>query len=82
MEVSGEIHYSAALPPGKSLCYPMDIGLSGPQNCSERGSRKDNPCFCFCYPDVQTILTHFGNLATLNDQEIEDRNIATIGWHI
>jgi hypothetical protein len=34
MEVSGQIHAPAALPPGKQLRYPLDRRLGGPQSQS------------------------------------------------
>jgi hypothetical protein len=36
MEVSGQLHAPAALPPGKSLRYPFYRRLGGPQSRSER----------------------------------------------
>jgi hypothetical protein len=32
MEVSGQLHAPAALPPGKDLLYPWDRRLGGPQS--------------------------------------------------
>jgi hypothetical protein len=32
MEVSGQLHAQAALPPGKSPWYPLDRRLGGPQS--------------------------------------------------
>jgi hypothetical protein len=44
MEVSRQLHISAALPPGKSLRYPLDRRLSGPQSRSgRRGEEKILP---------------------------------------
>jgi hypothetical protein len=37
MEVSGQLHAPAALPPGKSPWYPLDRRLGGPQSRSGRG---------------------------------------------
>jgi hypothetical protein len=34
MEVSGQLHAPAALPPGKSPWYPLDRRLGGPQSRS------------------------------------------------
>jgi hypothetical protein len=42
MEVSGQLHASAALPPGKDPRYPLDRRLGGPQNRSERGGEEKN----------------------------------------
>jgi hypothetical protein len=39
MEVSGQLHASAALPPGKET---MDRRLGGPQNRSGSGSEEKN----------------------------------------
>jgi len=46
MEVSGQIHNAAALTPGKSPQYPMDMMLGGPQSQSEHGSKEKNPYPC------------------------------------
>jgi len=37
MEVSGQLHAPAALPPGKEPWYPLDRRLGGPQSRSGRG---------------------------------------------
>jgi hypothetical protein len=37
MEVSGQLHAPAALPPGKNSWYPLDRRLDGPQSRSGRG---------------------------------------------
>jgi hypothetical protein len=43
MEVSGQLHAPAALPPGKdTLVYPLDRRLGGPQSRSGRGGREKN----------------------------------------
>jgi hypothetical protein len=42
MEVSGQLHTPAALPPGKGPWYPMDRRLGGPQNRSGRGGEEQN----------------------------------------
>jgi hypothetical protein len=43
MEVSGQLHAPAALPPqGKSPWYPLDRRLSGPQSRSVRGGKEEN----------------------------------------
>jgi hypothetical protein len=43
MEVSSQLHASAALhPPGNNPWYPLDRGLGGPQNQSGRGDEKKN----------------------------------------
>jgi hypothetical protein len=42
MEVSGQIHVPAALPPGKSPCYPLDRRVGGLQIRSERGGEQKN----------------------------------------
>jgi hypothetical protein len=43
MEVSGETHVPAALPPGKGpLVYPLDRSLGGPQIRSGRGGGEKN----------------------------------------
>jgi len=34
MEVSGQLHAMAALPPGKEFWYPLDRRLGGPQSQS------------------------------------------------
>jgi hypothetical protein len=40
MEVSGQLHFPAALPEGKSLRHPLDWRLGGPQNRSEHGGEE------------------------------------------
>jgi hypothetical protein len=42
MEVSGQLHAPAALPPGKSPWYPLDRRLSGPQSHSGRSDEEKN----------------------------------------
>jgi hypothetical protein len=43
MEVSGQLHSPAALPPGKEpLVYPLDRRLGGPQSRSGRGVEEKN----------------------------------------
>jgi len=42
MEVSGQLHASATLHPGKSPWYPLDRRLGGPQNRSGRGGGEKN----------------------------------------
>jgi hypothetical protein len=40
MEVSGQLHAPAALPPGKNPWYPFDRRLGGPQSRSGRGGEE------------------------------------------
>jgi hypothetical protein len=42
MGASGQLHIPAALPPGKSPCYPLDRRLGGPQIRSGRGGEEKN----------------------------------------
>jgi hypothetical protein len=43
MEVSGQLHAPAALPPGKEPTrYPLDRKLSGPQSRSGHGDKEKN----------------------------------------
>jgi hypothetical protein len=42
MEVSGQLHTSAALPPGKRPLYPLDRRLRGPQKRSGHGGEEKN----------------------------------------
>jgi hypothetical protein len=42
MEVSGQLHAPAALPPGKAPRYPMDRRLGGPQSWSGRRGVEKN----------------------------------------
>jgi hypothetical protein len=42
MEVSGQLHAPAALPPGKDTRYPLDRRLGGPQSQSGRGGEEKN----------------------------------------
>jgi len=40
MEVSGQVHATSALPPGKNLQYPLDRKLGGPHSRSGRGGEE------------------------------------------
>jgi hypothetical protein len=40
MEVSGQLHAPAALPPGKDPRYQLDRRLGGPQSRSGRGGEE------------------------------------------
>jgi hypothetical protein len=42
MDVSSQLHAPAALPPGKSPCYPLYRILSGLQSRSWRGGEEKN----------------------------------------
>jgi hypothetical protein len=42
MEVSGQLHAPAALPPGKEPLIPTDRRLDGPQSWSGRGGEEKN----------------------------------------
>jgi hypothetical protein len=42
MEVSGQLHAPAALPPGKEPQYTLDTRLSGPQSLSGHGGEEKN----------------------------------------
>jgi len=41
--MSGQLHTSAALFPGKQPRYPLDRRLGGPQSRSGRGGEEKNP---------------------------------------
>jgi hypothetical protein len=41
LEVSGQLHAPAALPPGKSSRYPLYRRLGGPQSRSGRSNNKE-----------------------------------------
>jgi hypothetical protein len=43
MEMSGQLHAPAALPQGKSPCYPLAKRLGGTQSRSGRGGEEKNP---------------------------------------
>jgi len=56
-KVSGKCHAPAASPPGKSLRYPFERGLGGPQSWSGRGG-ETKPCtreFCAEYDDLRSL---------------------------
>jgi hypothetical protein len=62
MEVSGKLHISTTLPPGKDSLYPLGRGVvAGPQSCP--GQKLSTLClelnhFCSCPAcSVVTILT-------------------------
>jgi hypothetical protein len=67
MEVSGQLHDPAALPPGKSPWYPRDRRLGGPHCHSGRGGiekipnpyRESNPRT----PIVQPVAQHYTDWA-------------------
>jgi hypothetical protein len=42
MEVSGQLHAPAALPPRKKPRYSLDMRLDGPQSRSGRGGEEKN----------------------------------------
>jgi hypothetical protein len=42
MEVSGQLHAPAALPPGKKPVVPIESRLGGPQSRSGRGGEEKN----------------------------------------
>jgi hypothetical protein len=42
MEVSGQLHAPAALPPGKEPQFPLDRRLGGPKSRSGRGGEEKN----------------------------------------
>jgi hypothetical protein len=42
MEVSGQLHDPAALPPGKEIRYPLDRRLGRPQSRSGSGGEEKN----------------------------------------
>jgi hypothetical protein len=42
MEMSGQLHVLAALPPGKDPQYPLDRRLGGPQSRSGCSSEEKN----------------------------------------
>jgi len=42
MKMSGQTHAPVALPPGKSLQYPLDRRLGGPQSRFGRGGEEKN----------------------------------------
>jgi hypothetical protein len=48
MEVSGQLHAPATLPPGKNPCCPLDRRLEGPQSWSGRGGEEKNSHHCPC----------------------------------
>jgi len=52
MEVTGQLHSPAALPPGKDPWYPLDRRLGGPQSRSGYGGEEKNS------QPPRAILTH------------------------
>jgi hypothetical protein len=49
MEMSGQLHASAALPPGKSLWYPPDRRLAGPRAALDAVVKRKNLVCRFQY---------------------------------
>jgi hypothetical protein len=71
MEVSGQLHVLAALPPGKDPLYQMDRSLDEPQGSSGRGGKEENSCPCReSNPgrparNLVTVLSYPGSYATM-----------------
>jgi hypothetical protein len=64
MEASGQLHAPVALPPGKSLRYPLDRRLDWPQSRSGRcGEEKNLAPVMIRTPDVQAIARHYTDWA-------------------
>jgi hypothetical protein len=60
MEVSGQLHATADLPPGKSPWYPLDRRLGGPQSRSGRGGEEKipSPCRDSNHPIIQSSFKY------------------------
>jgi hypothetical protein len=56
MQASGHLHAPAALPQGKSLCYPLDRRLDVPQGGFGRGGeeKSSQPL-----PELETQIIHW-----------------------
>jgi hypothetical protein len=63
MELSGQLHAPAALPPGKEppLQYPLYRKLGGPQSWSGHGVEEKNsqPSPEIEYPLLQSVVNHY-----------------------
>jgi hypothetical protein len=61
LEVSGQLHSPAALPPGKSPRYPLDRRLGGPQ--SRFGQFRSENSWPYrdsnCDPSVQPVASRY-----------------------
>jgi hypothetical protein len=65
MEVSGQLHASAALPQGKNLWYPLDRRLGGSQSRSGRGG-EGKSVRKLLYIPREVLLLRFCNVTDLN----------------
>jgi hypothetical protein len=65
MEISGEHHVPATLLPGKSLRYPLDMRLGGPQSRSGRygGEKKSLAPTGNRTPAVQSVARRYSDWA-------------------
>jgi hypothetical protein len=61
MEVSGQLHAPAALPPGKEPLVPTDRRLGGPQSRYGRGDEQKNtqPLPGLELPIIQTVAQRY-----------------------
>jgi hypothetical protein len=79
MEVSGQLHVPAALPPGKKPWYPLDRRLGGPQSLSgHAGEKISKPLPGLEHPIVQPAVQQYTiELSRLlfNDGRQEDTKI-------
>jgi hypothetical protein len=67
MEVSGQLHAPAALPPGKEPRYPLDRRLGGPKSCSGRGGEEKNS------QPLLEIYNRYSSVDIVVDYGLDDR---------
>jgi hypothetical protein len=78
MEVSGQLHTPAALPPGKETRYPLDRRLSGLQSRSGRGGEERDLLFLILLMNnIITTGTHKKEASVIinNSTDISETSI-------
>jgi hypothetical protein len=69
MDVSDQLYYPAALPPGKRCRYQLDRKLGGPQNRSGQGAEEKNS-----QPPP-------GNESPTNDRPARSQSLYRLSYH-
>jgi hypothetical protein len=73
MEVSGQLHAPAALPPGEDPWHPLNWRLGGPQSRSGRGGEEKNtqPLPRLEPPNIQPVAQRYtAELFLLTHKEV------------
>jgi hypothetical protein len=56
MEVSGQLHTPAALPPGEEPLFPLDRRLGGPQSRSGHGGEENSQIYTKKYIHIYIYI--------------------------